>query len=364
MITPQVKLSLPTAVDALAFPSQPLLTPWQLDEPYLFSDTDFQNSWSTHLAARYADSYCQPPMVVYRRGLVNPAFGCRIATTTGWHFASWSQDMTPAFWQAFSNFGATNTRWDFLRMVWSSSRLSVQDFTPLAGKSSVTLPYDVDYWIDLKFGWDGYLAGMSKQYAKGVKRRFKRVEHQQVEFLSDCNPKSVQPFMGEFKRYHCDRWKERGQVSFLEDEQERLFLTDWFTQLAERGQLSLNHLLINDQVVNMSVSVTQGKRLWSLLTTNSGLYQEYAPGMLGLYLELQAAAEQGIESVCLGPGSADDYKANVSSFSVPRYITKMANPASITGIGYLRYLKHRHEMPDTFRSLYTRSLVGWRNRGR
>jgi CelD/BcsL family acetyltransferase involved in cellulose biosynthesis len=85
------------------------------------------------------------------------------------------------------------------------------------------------------------------------------------------------------------------------------------------------------------MSIRFGEIIYAVLLINTGIHLNYYPGIVGLYLRAKEASLKGIKTINIGVGD-HGYKSQASSYQVKTFETIIANPSSLKGKIYTKWL--------------------------
>lgn len=311
-----------------------------IPEAFPYETDAFHRCWWEHLAPKFRIVKAQGDVVLHRKPYLKGLIFLNEVRFAGWNNA-WSQDMTENRLHDFANLSAEEP-WDCFRMVWDADREQHQSFDRLQelGLPIIQIPLLPAYAIDLSHGWEAYLKTLSRSNRKDVRRKFSRAAALEPKLCFYEGVDGVEAFFCEFFRLHIPYWNAKDGHSYFSDERERAFVVAWAKELMKSGNLILDAVCIGDERVNFSMNIRYGEIRYALLTINSGEYQEYAPGILGLHLRLQHAADCGIRTFHLGAGDYP-YKIQFATRLCNRSMLLIPNPRSLKGRLYALWLRHQ-----------------------
>jgi hypothetical protein len=214
-------------------------------------------------------------------------------------------------------------RWDYFKLRWQNDASTQAGFELLqrAGRQVIHLPDMAEFqiWFGAD-GWDSYWSSRSKSLQKDLRKKLKRAEGLNPTFTRISDPAHVSGFLARFATWHVAHWEQQRQVpSLFSNPAELAFWQTWCRQQVEAGSAWLCTLYLDGQPCAMSIGMQQETTLYSLFSVTSGAHRELGPGLIALYLELQAAAAANIQMYNLGPGGTD-YKARWANRQAPYQI--------------------------------------------
>ncbi|MGE0201404.1 MAG: GNAT family N-acetyltransferase [Candidatus Melainabacteria bacterium] len=248
-------------------------------------------------------------------------------------------------------------RWHYLRTHWSERYDAAQavDALESLGLTPVMTPGQTQYMIDLREGWHAYWQALSKRTRRDTEQKLKQAAGLKPELFEwPLGDAGMDAFFEAFFPAHRDYWDRKTGYSYFNIEAERAFVPAWLRALRDEagaGKPMLHGLRMGGRVVNLSVSVVHGDTLYWMLTINLGAHTDRFPGIIGLYHQIQQAAEAGVSFYNLGSGEYF-YKKRFATMALPGRVLLAANPRSPLGrlyvprlAGRLHALEAAHEIP-------------------
>jgi hypothetical protein len=323
-------------------PTMPLAPEVAPPESYPYETADFHRCWWTYLAPRFDIPVKNRDLLIYRKSILKGLLTLREMRIAGWNSA-WVQDLTPARIAEMEELGKS-TDWDYLRVTLSENRTDHQAAEILAAKGYPVFqtPAKPQYVIDLNQGFDGYLQSLSHNGRKGLKKKVRRGQSLNPQLVPCTDKSDIEPFFAELLLHHITYWDAKIGDSYFNVPEERRFIIQWAKALHQSGHLVLDRLVMNGDTVNLSMGIRFGDTFYWLLTINTGLHSEYAPGLIGLYLRVEQLAAQGVTRFNMGTG---DYFYKVQSANSRELCQELfvANPHSMRGRIYLAWMKRRQK---------------------
>lgn len=309
-------------------------------EVFPYETPAFQQCWWEFLAPKFDIPVKHGDLLIYRKPVLKGMLKMREARIAGWNNA-WNQDLTPTRVDELIELAHTS-RWDYFRMTWSEAREQAQAFEQLqeAGYPILQLPAPVQYSIDLSDGLDGYLQGLSHNSRKSLKKKTRRGQTLNPKLITCTEAADIDRFFAELFLHHISYWNEKTGHSYFNDIEERNFIVNWAKSLHQSGNLVLDRLIMDDQTVNLSMGIRTGESFYWLLTINTGLHHDYAPGIIGLYLRLEQFAAQGITQFHMGAGDYF-YKIQSANRKTDCHDLLVCNPNSVKGRAYFAWMKRQ-----------------------
>ncbi|HEY9687864.1 MAG TPA: GNAT family N-acetyltransferase [Coleofasciculaceae cyanobacterium] len=315
-------------------------------EPYPYETESFFNCWWEHLAPKFDIPFKNHELLIYRKPVMKGLFKMKEVHIAGWNNA-WSQDLTADRVNELEELDYT-TAWDYFRINFMESRRGLQalDLLITKGYPMLMRPAPTQFVADLSEGMDSYLKSLSYNGRSNLKKKTQRAEFLNPELLPCTDETEIDAFFEEFFRHHLVYWDAKAGRSYFHDPEERNFIVNWAKVLHRSGNLRLDRLLMNGETANLNMSIVTGKALYWLLPINTGLYQEYWPGVVGLYLRLQQAEEAGITHFNMGPG---DYLYKTQSANSRELCQELTvfNPRSPKGQALYYYMRRQQATPKS-----------------
>jgi hypothetical protein len=311
-------------------------------EIFPYETPTFHQCWWEFLAPKFDIPVKHGDLLIYRKPLLKGMIKLREARISGWNNA-WNQDLTPSRVDELIELAHTS-RWDYFRMTWSEAHKNAQAFEQIqeAGYPILQLPAPVQYSIDLSDGLEGYLQGLSHNSRKSLKKKTRRGQTLNPQLIPCTDAADIERFFAELFVHHISYWDEKAGHSYFNDIEERNFIINWAKSLHQSGSLVLDRLVMNDQTVNLSMGIHIGESFYWLLTINTGLHHDYAPGIIGLYMRLEKLAAEGITQFHMGAGDYF-YKIQSANQKISCHELLVCNPSSLKGRAYFAWMKHQQE---------------------
>lgn len=313
-------------------------------ESYPYETDRFRQCWWEHLASKFDIPYKQQELLIYRKPVLKNLIKLREVRVAGWNNA-WAQDLTLNRLRELQAIDQT-TAWDCLRITYMESRESLQalDFLPETGFPYIIQDAPPQHGIDLSGGVEGWLQSLSHNGRKALKKKFRKAQEFNPELVAVRDASGIEPFFEELFAHHIAYWDEKVGGSYFNDPEERQFIVNWARELFENNQLVLDRLLMEDLTTNLSVGIIAGDTYYWLLTINTGAFSDAVPGMIGLYLRAQQAADAGLQCFNMGAG---DYFYKVQSANMQERCRELVifNPRSPKARLYHAWLSRRKAPP-------------------
>ncbi len=312
-----------------------------------FETMDFSEGWNEHLKNKFKVMASFGDFIIHQKNLVPSRFPVALMVNelrlSGWNTAWWQCLSNQQVNSLIQNLDATP--WDYFRItVLESSRKKTLRQLNNTGLKVIEAPASPIYLTDLSAGYEKYIRSRSAKRRRDIRRKLNRaaqLEPQLIEFSGgEKSKKNIHAFFKLFFEHHLNYWDQKSGRSYFRDPREQRFILDWAHRLQTKGQLKLNGMLLNHRLAYMSMDLQVDDTLYLLLCINTGIYREYFPGILYLYMMLEKAAQMGIRTVNMGPGEYA-YKAQAATRIEPCHTLLIANPKSIKGLLYTAWLRQR-----------------------
>lgn len=313
-------------------------------EDFPYELESFHQCWWSHLACRFDIPVKGQDLLIHRRKLLKGFIQLREARIAGWNNA-WNQDFTAARMLELEELNRTSS-WDCFRVTLAENRRLEAVIEQLQSQGYLTLesPAPCQYTVDLSEGLDGYLKGLSHNSRKSLKKKTRRGQALSPVLISLKQAEEIDAFFEELFTHHRQYWNTKAGYSYFNEPAERHFIVNWAKALHAEGKLVLDKLIMADEAANLSVGIRLGQAFYWLLTVNTGRHQEYAPGIIGLYMRLEQCATQGIRHFHMGAG---DYFYKIQSANLTTSCTDLLviNPDSFKGKLYYRWMARQKAKP-------------------
>lgn len=304
-------------------------------ENFPYEMESFHRCWWGHLACQFDIPVKGQDLLIHRKKLAKGLLQLREARVSGWNSA-WDQVLSTDRLEELKH----TTHWDYFKITLNENNHSPELVAQFKanGYKVLELPAPCQYSVYLGEGMDGYLKGLSHNSRHSLKKKTRRAQGLQPTLVSVERPEDIDAFFEELFRHHIQYWDGKVGSSYFNKPAERQFIVNWANALYQDGQLVLDRLLMNGETVNLTMGIRTGSSFYWLLTINTGLYLEYAPGIVGLYLRMEQCAKQGIVLFHMGPG---DYFLKVQSANRTTACVGLVviNPDSIKGRLYYHWLR-------------------------
>lgn len=299
----------------------------------------FHQCWWAHLACQFDIPVKGQDLLIHRKKLAKGLIQLREARVTGWNSA-WDQVLSNDRLEELKR----TSNWDYFKITLSENNHSpvLVDQLRATRYKVLELPAPCQYSVDLGQGIDGYLKGLSHNSRKSLKKKTRRGQELQPKLEDVVRAEDIDAFFEELFGHHIQYWDGKVGSSYFNKPAERQFIVNWAKALYQDGELVLDRLLMNQETVNLSMGIQTGQSFYWLLTVNTGLYLDYAPGIIGLYLRLEQCAKQGITLFHMGPGDYF-YKIQSANRTTTCLDLIVINPDSLKGRLYYHWLRWNQE---------------------
>jgi hypothetical protein len=311
------------------------------DNSYPYDTPGFYECWWRCLSIISDIPYKQNDLLVQRKKLAKGLFQIKEARIAGWRVA-WSQDLTAERVESLKRL-QKDFGWDYFRMTWSEDRDEKQrlDLLKAAGYNILQFEFSPEYIIDLSNGFEAYLKSLSHNGRKALKKKVRVAQELNPRIVPITDESEIVPFYEEFFSHHIPYWAEKNGYSYFSVPAEREFTLEWAKVLYRSGVLKLDRLVMNDETVSLSMGIQTGKTFYWVLTINTGLHNNYSPGMVSLAMRTEALAKEGIETFNMGAGDYFYKVQSASRLNACREII-VINPNSWKGKLYQQWLLRKH----------------------
>lgn len=166
---------------------------------------------------------------------------------------------------------------DALRSFADSRRLQFrQSFSHL-------IPY-----LDLRSGWDGFMAGRSSKLRKNLRAARRKLEARGPVALRDYRTpgeiSEAYPIVLELNRRS---WKQRAKVEHGQSDEYRRFHIGWLLEMAQKGRARVLVLTCAGAPVAATIALMDGSTYYSAQIVHDAAYAECSPGTLLESMELE-----------------------------------------------------------------------------
>ncbi len=306
-----------------------------------FEMPSFHQCWWRYLSPRFDIPVKGQALLIHRKRVARGFLTLKEARISGWNTA-WHQTLSADRIAELHRLQQTSA-WDYfqVRLKTGPDRSQAIEQMDLPDFPCLMVPAPLQYSIDLSQGMEPYLKGLSHNSRKSLKKKTRLAQALKPTLVTVSEPQAVERFLEELIQHHIQYWDQKTGYSYLNHPEEQQFLYHWALALHQSGQLVLERLLMNEQTVNLSLGVRNGPAFYWLFTVNTGLHSNYAPGIVGLNLRLEAYARQNIQHFHMGPGDYF-YKIQSANLTLPCFDLYIINPHSWKGRLYQEWLKQKH----------------------
>lgn len=209
--------------------------------------------------------------------------------------------------------------------------------------------------VDLEGDFDAYLARLGRHTRRelGRLRRKLEVEHGTVSVESFAVPTKLGAELQAALELEASGWKGRRGTAILSRPDTTAFYRRFAAAFARRDELRLSTLAARGRLIAFDLCLVTGGRAWTLKGAYDEEFRRYAPGLLLLIAEIEAAYARGLAAVEL-LGGADDYKLKFATSFRP-HVTLHSHrrlPVPLARLSY--YRGARPVMRRVYRALRSR----------
>jgi CelD/BcsL family acetyltransferase involved in cellulose biosynthesis len=163
-------------------------------------------------------------------------------------------------------------------------------------------------WIDIQPSWDEYLDSRSAGFRKALRRKRRRLATLgRVGLETVTGREALDQALADGLRIEAEGWKGSNRTAISSQPAVRDFYIDLAGIMADRGQLRLHFLTVDDRRIAFDYSIIANRCLYSLKAGHCSTHARFSPGTLMLGLILQRAHEEGLTGMDL-MGDEDEFK--------------------------------------------------------
>jgi CelD/BcsL family acetyltransferase involved in cellulose biosynthesis len=311
-----------------------------------FTSEVYQQLWSTHVAPSLKILTRRPPFVIIRQSVLKGLLPLRVMRLAGWEH-DWAQPFSSELGRQLITFAQQTSRWDLFRIT---SRC--QDHENLAltlsqlvehGFETLTWQTDGEFIIDVSQGWQPYWESLSSKCRCELRRKIKKAESLQPEWYLLNHRSDVESLLEQFLDEHTRYWQDKNVETLYRQSVERTFFHHWAMTMMADETMRFYGMYLNGQLASMRFGIFHHQNYYSLMTINTGAYQEYSPGVLAMIEEIHAVADAGACQYNMGPGRLR-YKEQLAQKEFPYTTVFGINPKSIRG--RLALAEKRHSLVE------------------
>lgn len=150
--------------------------------------------------------------------------------------------------------------------------------------------------VDIKAGWDEYLASRSSDVRSGYRRKRRLLEATgQIVFDSlRPAPAEVAAVLEEAFEIEADGWKGAAGSAMRQNEPLRSFISELANRYAASGNLRINFLRAGGQAVAMNILLEYDRCLWEIKVGFRNSSERASPGLLLLWETIHDAFARGL----------------------------------------------------------------------
>lgn len=151
-------------------------------------------------------------------------------------------------------------------------------------------------YVFLPDKFEGYLAKLGPSFRKNLHRYERKLRKEyRVDFVICNDIETVDNAMKAFFDLHQKRWQSKKQAGAFSDQRFHDFHLDVARSFAERGWLTLDLLMLDDEPVAAGYNFKYGKKLFYYLSGFDPQYSGYNVGHLRHMYLIKHCIEQGLE---------------------------------------------------------------------
>lgn len=163
-------------------------------------------------------------------------------------------------------------------------------------------------YVRIRGGWEGYVAGLSRNLVKQLGRRRRRLEEAgSVAFELRTTELGLDAAMDDFVALEASGWKAAAGTAIASRDESVAFYRELAGWAAARGALRLAFLRHEGRAIAAELALGLGGVAYSLKGGFDPDYRRFGPGQLLTFEMLRRAFEDGLESYEL-LGTDDAYK--------------------------------------------------------
>lgn len=318
------------------------LSPASEADVFPYESDAFHRNWWTHLACRFDIPVKGKDLLIHRKSIAKGLIRLKEVRVSGWNNA-WNQRLSLERLQELAELSHTSP-WDYFRITVAETERSeiLREQLKAQGYWVLELPAPCQYSVNMSDGLEGYLKGLSHNSRKSLKKKNRVAQALNPTLVEIKQASEIEPFFEALFTHHISYWEGKTGYSYFNEPAERNFIVNWAKSLYQEGKLVLDRLMLADETVNLSMGIQTGQAFYWLLTINTGLHQDYAPGIVGLYMRLEKLATQGVALFHMGAG---DYFYKVQSANQITNVFDLivVNPASLRGRIYYHWIKYQQD---------------------
>lgn len=147
--------------------------------------------------------------------------------------------------------------------------------------------------VCLPESWDEYLQQLSPNFRSQVRRSYRQIGgHEQPHFRS-LDQSEAEAFTGELIRLNRSRIHAKGEVSSLENEAFRNFLSEAIPYMASRGLAWMDTIEQNDEVLGSALNFVHGDSVYFYMGGFDDKAKKLRPGTALFALVMQRSIDGG-----------------------------------------------------------------------
>lgn len=149
-------------------------------------------------------------------------------------------------------------------------------------------------WLDLRGGWDAFLAARGAKMRKNLRAARRRLEARgAVELREFRTPAQVEQGYATVLELNARSWKRRARVEHGQSTGYRQFHHGWLQAMAQRGAARILVLYCDGRAVAATVALTDGETYYSAQIVHDAAFADCSPGTLLESMELEGLMREG-----------------------------------------------------------------------
>lgn len=203
-------------------------------------------------------------------------------------------------------------------------------------------------YVPLPCKLEGYLQSLRSSFRKNLHRYDKKLRKEyKVDFKIWNDIETIDDAMKIFFDLHQKRWESKRQTGAFSDQRFRNFHMDVARSFAEKGWLTLNFVMLNDEPVAASYDFKYGQKLFYYLSGFDPEYSRYNVGHLRHLYLIKHCIENGVKEYDFMRGD-EPYKMGWNT-SIRKNLEVRAIKRRIVPIAYNWITKNDRFSPLTYK---------------
>ena len=193
--------------------------------------------------------------------------------------------------------------------------------------------------IDVSGDWDGYLAGRSKSFRKGLRRKLKRIEATaDVSVSKTILESSDDPLLDEIFRTSGRSWKAESGADLSMASQDRKFLLTLTDLLAAGRQVVIWKMRVGSDLVAFEFQIQFHGVAYPLRADYDAAFADISPGIVLLYHTIKDLFDD--QTIVMYDSCADDYhyltswSQSIKEYSMLDLFARYPKPRLVHSIKY------------------------------